>query len=208
MQNRVRYCLAREDGYIRAVLDVADGEPLPEGAILIDESNPALSQIGPMSHYVSESGEVRPYSQEARSAHLRRPGAGWSWHARQARWIDQRPIEDRRREMFGLIDAERERRNQLPIQYAGSTFDADATAQRNVSAWMSNISVGVSPPDGFVWRDYDNVNHPADAAFVTGLGAAITLRGTALYQTAWAKKTEVSEMTAEQLEGYDPTANW
>jgi hypothetical protein len=74
---------------------------------------------------------------------------------------------------------------------------------------MVNIAAGQNPPSGFVWRGYDNVNHPADAAFVVGLGNAITMRGTYLYQRSWIKKAEIDALTTpEDVKAYDVTAGW
>ncbi len=124
-------------------------------------------------------------------------------------WVDQTPVSKLKQQVVFGINSERERRNYLPIDYNGNPFDADETAQRNVSAWMVNIAAGQNPPSGFVWRGYDNVNHPADAAFVVGLGNAITLRGTYLYQRSWIKKAEVDALnTAAEVKAYDVTAGW
>jgi hypothetical protein len=136
-----------------------------------------------------------------------RPSHTHEWDGE--RWVDQSPLAERIDRKSSQIDAERERRNQLPIEYQGTLFDADAKAQRNVSAWMTNLAVGVALPPGFVWRDYVNVDHPADAAFVTGLGAAITMRGTALYQTAWSKKAELQALTnTADVDSFDPLSGW
>lgn len=124
-------------------------------------------------------------------------------------WVDQTPIPQLKQQSVSRINTERERRNYLPITYLGSQFDADATAQRNVSAWMVNVAAGQNPPTGFVWRGYDNVDHAADAAFIVGLGNAITLRGSYLYQRSWAKKAEVDALTtAEAVKAYDVTTGW
>jgi len=107
------------------------------------------------------------------------------------------------------VEIERERLNRLPITYNDSQFDADAVAQRNVSAWMTNIGAGQNPPTGFTWRGYDNVDHPADADFIVGLGNLITLRGSYLYQRSWIKKAEVDALTtAAAVKAYDVTTGW
>lgn len=93
------------------------------------------------------------------------------------------------------LEREREARNQLPIAFNGVLFDADATAQRNVSAWQTQIANAAPVPDGFQWRDHANDYHAADAAFVNSLGSAITLRGTFLYQQMWALKAQVDAAT-------------
>jgi len=124
-------------------------------------------------------------------------------------WVDQTPIAQLKQQSVSRINTERERRNYLPITYLSNPFDADATAQRNVSAWMVNVAAGQNPPTGFTWRGYDNVDHPADAAFIVGLGNAITLRGSCLYQRSWIKKAEVDALTTvEAVKAYDVTTGW
>lgn len=124
-------------------------------------------------------------------------------------WVDPTTVAELKEAKKVDVSIEREKQNSLPITYAGSQFDATPIAQRNVSAWMTNIAAGQNPPAGFVWRGYDNVDHPADAAFIVGLGNAITLRGTYLYQRSWIKKAEVDALTtSEDVKAYDVTAGW
>jgi hypothetical protein len=128
-------------------------------------------------------------------------------------WVEQRTAEEllleKQENLYLKIKVERERRNALPITYEGALFDADEKGQRNLTAWMVNIASGIPVPPGFVWRDYDNVDHPADAAFIVGLGNSVVLRGTLLYQTAWAKKAEVEAITSlAEVEAYDHTTGW
>ena len=139
----------------------------------------------------------------------KKPDYFYEWDNALEAWIDTRGISLLVQEKNLKINEERERRNHLPIDYDGNLFDADAEAQRNVSAWMTNVAAGQNPPTGFEWRGYDNTNHPADAAFVVGLGNAITLRGTYLYQRSWIKKAEVDALTtAEAVKAYDVTTGW
>ena len=106
-------------------------------------------------------------------------------------------------------DRERERRGHMPVLYAAAMFDADERAQRNVTAWQTQIAGGAVLPEGFVWRDAGNVDHAADAAFVNGLGAAITLRGTLLYRAAWAHKAAIDALADfDAVMAYDLTEGW
>jgi hypothetical protein len=124
-------------------------------------------------------------------------------------WVDPTTVAQLKEAKQIDISIERERLNSLPITYAGAQFDATSTAQRNVSAWMTNIANGQNPPSGFTWRGYDNVDHPADASFIVALGNAITLRGSYLYQRSWIKKAEVDALTtAAQVKAYDITTGW
>jgi hypothetical protein len=133
----------------------------------------------------------------------------------QVGWVNGRvtkiavPIEKFKADKIESINAERERRGVLPITFQGIEWDADEFSQRNISAWMASIAAGVAIPPGFTWRAADNTNHAADAAFINGLGAAITLRGTLLYQTSWGKKAEVAALTTvDAVKAYDVTAGW
>lgn len=85
--------------------------------------------------------------------------------------------------------------NLLPIQFANTLFDADATAQANVNSWQTQIANGASVPEGFQWRDYYNVMHPADNTFVNSLGVQMTLRGTLLYHNKWLHVSAINAIT-------------
>jgi hypothetical protein len=124
-------------------------------------------------------------------------------------WLNATNIAALKETIKTKINLERERRNELPIQYQNITWDADPQSQRNVSAWMATLAAGSTLPQGFVWRAADNVNHQADADFVNGLGTAMTLRGTQLYQASWAKKSELDALaTVELVNAYDVTTGW
>lgn len=133
------------------------------------------------------------------------PLATYEWDAQAKRWMAVSTLLSVQVQQKVLIDAARVERTHAPIEYAGALFDADDTAIRNVSGWQTQLAAGVALPDGFVWRDATNVDHPADAAFVNGLGAAITLRGTALYAQAWALKAQID--AAETKEAVQ-AINW
>lgn len=184
--------------------------PVPAGYIEVAQDDPELPSLDGSSHFVDNSGVIKRYTPEERIRRMQPPPLkDQQWNGREGRWIDNRPLEARRLEKLQLVNQERERRNLLPIEYAGSLFDADERGQRNVSAWMTNIAAGMALPPGFVWRDFNNVDHPADAAFVVGLGAAITVRGTVLYQAAWTKKAQLDAMTtAEEIAAFDPAQGW
>lgn len=138
-----------------------------------------------------------------------RPGPSFVWDNTLESWVDATPLSELKSGKRKAIEEDRERRNLSPILFQGNPFDADATAQRNVSAWMVNIANGQTPPAGFTWRGFDNVDHPANSTFIVGLGNAITLRGSYLYQRSWIKKAEVDALTtAQDVNAYDAKANW
>ena len=179
-----------------------DTDVIPEGAITIPDDE----RITTWTHWWNGS-EVVAYSAEEVASRGTHP-AGHRW-VPGAGWVDERPIATYIEVRCAEVDAERERQNLLPIIFGGTLFDADAIAQRNVSAWLTNVAAGLNPPPGFVWRDFNNADHPADANFIRGLASAITLRGTLLYQTAWAKKAAVRAMTTRaEVDAFDPLSGW
>lgn len=92
------------------------------------------------------------------------------------------------------IDSWRAEQEVLPILFREALFDADAKAQANISAWLNVINAGAELPAGFVWRDFNNEDHAADAQFVRELATALTMRGTALYAAAWEHKAAISKL--------------
>lgn len=140
------------------------------------------------------------------------------WRQRTARpsefyvWGDEAWAEDlsgARSGKLRQVKQERERRGFLPIQFAGASWDADDIGRRNIQGWLLVIQSGESVPEGMVWRDADNVDHPADAAFFGGLWAAIVVRGTMLYQASWAHKAAIESLsTLQDIQGYNVSENW
>lgn len=107
------------------------------------------------------------------------------------------------------IDDLREIKIYEKILYNGSYFDADEKAIRNIGNWQIQLAAGASVPRNFVWRDADNIDHPADASFINGLGEAITLRGSLFYQVAWQHKANIEQLTTvAEIEAYDINIGW
>jgi hypothetical protein len=178
------------------------------GFVRVPDTHPDPGSIKPDSHYINSAGEIVKYSAELFAAKLRIPPLRHTWDVQQG-WVDRSTLAQVKADKTEAINFERERRGVLSITFQGIEWDADELSQRNVSAWMASIAAGVTIPTGFTWRAADNTNHPADAAFVNGLGAAITLRGTVLYQTSWGKKAEVEALTTVQaVKAYDVTTGW
>lgn len=133
----------------------------------------------------------------------------WTWDYDSRRWDEVRTLAWYKRAKAGEISMVREAKNYQPISYDGALFDADELGQRNIQAWVNTINAGTNPPAGFVWRDFDNADHPADAAFIIGLNNAIVDRGTNLYQVSWSKKAAVEALTTVQdVIDYDATSGW
>lgn len=107
------------------------------------------------------------------------------------------------------VDAERERRAGQPIMYQGRPFDAGATSLASIRGWQAHISAGSPVPAGFVWRDANNAEHPAGAAFINGLSAAISARDFELRKAAWAHKQAIRSLaTVRDVDAYDMSHNW
>jgi len=164
-------------------------------------------------HYNNEgwinNGVFVEYTNQQKIEKSKFPDYVAKWSNQTMTWTDQRPVTEQKQSKKDQITRLRETKNLEPITYENTLFDCDETAQRNIQAWTTNINAGTNPPEGFVWRDYNNTDHAADAAFVLGLNAAVVARGTQLYQTSWTKKLEVDALTTvEQVNAYDITVGW
>lgn len=108
------------------------------------------------------------------------------------------------------IDSLRQKKSLEPISYIDNVFDADEAAIKNITTWQIQLLAGVPLPDNFVWRDYNNQDHliGSGSEFINGLAAAITLRGTELYKSAWIKKAEIENLSVDDLLTYDVEAGW
>lgn len=126
-----------------------------------------------------------------------RPTSRHTFSFEQKAWaLEEDALSKAQREKKAGVEAMRQAKDTSPIFYEGALFDADSKAHVNVMAWMVNISNGFTVPPGFVWRDASNIAHPADEAFITGLGAAMVQRGSLLYQQAWEQKAYIDSLTS------------
>ena len=152
-------------------------------------------EVTDSTHYVVDGG-LQAFSIKPSKFHQ------WDWQIKA--WsLPQEGFDLAVASKKGQVDLERARQAELPLSYRGVLFDADTRAQSNVQGWMVNISNGLEVPPGFTWRDYNNVDHPADAEFIKGLGAAMVHRGSQLYQRAWELKASIDALsTLEEIESF------
>lgn len=117
------------------------------------------------------------------------------------KWVAD--IEAARSSLIDLVNKERDIRGKLPITYMGSLYDADDKANRNINAWVMAIKSGAELPTPFVWRDFNNVDHPASLAMLEGIATTITKRGTVLYYWSWQQKEAIKQLpTIEAILSY------
>jgi Domain of unknown function (DUF4376) len=96
------------------------------------------------------------------------------------------------------IDKHRDDLISAGFLFNGALFDTDPKALRNISYWHLQVNSGVVLPEGFAWRDANNIEHPADGEFIKALSLAITARGTQLYQASWQNKAAIDALTTVQ----------
>lgn len=100
-------------------------------------------------------------------------------------------------------------KSQRPVVYEGHAFDAGDASRAAILSWAVCVSGGGQLPPGFVWRDAQNFNHPADAQFVTGLSNLLALHTTAARTVAWSHKLAISQLTNLQaLLDYQIGTGW
>jgi hypothetical protein len=161
------------------------------------------NQPNPENYYLDEALTLQPLTAQKPSKFHVFNRATNTWE------ISQIFLPQVKRDKITQINKVREKLLNEPISYQGSLFDCDELSQRNIQAWLITINAGTNPPVGFVWRDYNNQYHAADAEFVRGLNNVIVARGTLIYQTSWTKKAEIDALTTvEQVNNYDVNTGW
>lgn len=146
------------------------------------------------THYV-KNGVITEFTEAEKQKRKRLPHSpGYSWNMEVMDWVNFKTADEIKLDLVNSVNSERDRRNWLPIDYAGTKFDADQISQSNLRGWITSVNSGQPLPDNFVWRDYYNVNHPADVAWLSGLNTVIINRTTALYETSWIKKQEIESL--------------
>lgn len=89
-------------------------------------------------------------------------------------------------------------------------WDCDADSRANIigANTLAIVGGGQLPPD-FVWRDYDNNNHQATAAYMAQMGAAMFTFSATCYGASWQHKAAVQALTtAAAVRAYDFSGGW
>lgn len=100
-------------------------------------------------------------------------------------------LEQQRDVMKHRINLLREQKMVEPVSYMDHLFDADETAMQNITGMLAAIAAGLTLPDTFTWRSYDNQDVPFTSPALVGLAAAVMLKRTGLYQRSWYLKATV-----------------
>ena len=109
-------------------------------------------------------------------------------------------LEAVRREMLAQVNVNRNNAmlDQPPITFNGVLYDADKQSRDNLMGLMTALSAGVSLPDGFTWRSYDNQDISIDATGLQGLMASmagqVLLRQQNIYQHSWDLKAQLESV--------------
>lgn len=139
----------------------------------------------------------------------------WDWVSKSW-WGDLEGAQTARKI---LADAERIRRNLLPITYDGKFLDGDGTAQKNLSDKLAGVKerlrLGIPmEPAVMVWKDAGNAVHQwsnlqAYYDWLAGFAIALEDRGTRLYLSWWQHKLQIDALgSIAAVLDYDVTVNW
>jgi hypothetical protein len=160
------------------------------------------------THYIDANNNLVEYTAQQKAKRQQLPGYHAVWSLDTMSWRDLRNVQEVAQEKLLQINQERERRNWLPVQYSGSTFDADQVSQRNIQNWIGVIGAGGALPSNFQWRDANNVNHPATAEWLLGLNAVIVARTSQLYAASWQKKQTLETFTDFKIRDFDVLSDY
>lgn len=97
--------------------------------------------------------------------------------------------------------------------YAGHSWDCDENGLKNIQGTNTSVAlltqVGQTLPANFVFRDRNNVNVPADAAYMAGMGLALFKFRSDCYTASWIHKYMISQCTTvAEVKAYDITVGW
>lgn len=111
------------------------------------------------------------------------------------------------------IDAYRDKILYNKFTWNNNRWDCDTVSRQNISgACTFVLQNGNNVPPGFVWRDFDNVNHPVSASDMQGLGNALLAFTFTAYGVAWYHKSTITAITDEtqilDVLNYDYTVGW
>lgn len=115
------------------------------------------------------------------------------------------------------VEDERIKRDKKDIVYDSKNIQADDEARANIHGKLAEIvaaqALGITTSP-LIWRDSDNITHTWTdmieyKLWLQGLVMIIAARGTALYQSMWTHKANISALnTKEEIKNYDTTIGW
>jgi len=88
------------------------------------------------------------------------------------------------------LEADYEAARYAPIDYIGTTFQADRVSQDLITEVL--VAAGGTMPLGFMWRDANNVATLVEGNLLQGLAAAILMRAQPLFWAKSAKKDAIN----------------
>lgn len=116
-------------------------------------------------------------------------------------WEDGRVLDDHKLAARIAIETRHAQMMAEPIEFRGSSLDADVTAQENIKSKLLEISEREAlgremDPELMFWRDADNQMHSFTSMteykeWLGSLAIEIVERGTRAYAWSWQKKAEV-----------------
>lgn len=101
------------------------------------------------------------------------------------------PLLELRRLKQDQVNAKRAERLAEGYAFEDSTFATDPQSIANMTAVLAAIGAGVDLPDGFAWRDQNNVNVPMDAETFKRFAGGLLARVNQIYTQSWSKKDEI-----------------
>jgi len=102
------------------------------------------------------------------------------------------PIEDVLSEVFNRITEARDdalyNENASVETSDGTVWQADPNSMRQLNDALTIFSAAGGTPEGFVWRDANNVNHPADLELLISIASARAQQVQAIWERSWELK--------------------
>lgn len=73
----------------------------------------------------------------------------------------------------------------------GLVWQVDPTSMQQLNDALTVFTVVGSTPEGFTWRDANNVNHPASLAFLAGIAGARAMQVQTIWTQSWNLKDQL-----------------
>lgn len=116
-------------------------------------------------------------------------------------------------ERMAEVNAYRDTWGSSHFSYDGHRWDCDAKGVRNIEKVNQTALILANAnqdlPVGFVFRSKDNINVPANAAYMAGMDAALFAFGNDCYLASWIHKYMISQCaTLQAVTDYDISTGW
>ena len=180
----------------------ADQATLPGEAHIL-----TISPVSDSTHYVS-AGMLMAYSEPAVAARAEHPGPGFDWSPATGAWIDNRTLDQKKRQLRAAAIKKAESLIAAGVVRATHRWAIDAAAAQKFLDFIEDIRDGDPFPSPFSWPNYDDELITMTQAQFTTLAKSLRKYRRNVSEHLDTLKAQIALATAATVGSIDIAVGW